>query len=102
LPIRLTSGGSNQPPAYEGITDTRLIRSDHWLEISDGRRQAKLYAACRGRGADSFPRGVLAALTVDFVSAIWEHAGQTKTCDMVVAFTKVERDHFISILQFGQ
>jgi hypothetical protein len=46
--------------------------------------------------------GVLTALIVDLLSAIWVHPEQTKTCTMVVASTSVERDHFISIEQFGQ
>jgi len=46
--------------------------------------------------------GILLALIVDFVSATWEQPGQTKTCTMVVASTSIERDHFISMVQFGQ
>jgi hypothetical protein len=44
----------------------------------------------------------LIALTVDLVSEVWEQPGQTKTCAMVVASISVERDHFISMLQFGR
>jgi len=39
---------------------------------------------------------------VDFFSATWEQPEHTKICTMVVAFTNVERDHFISMVQFGQ
>ena len=54
------------------------------------------------RGADSFLGGTLTALTVDLVFAVLEQPGQTKTCTIVTAFTRLERDHFISIVQFGQ
>jgi hypothetical protein len=46
--------------------------------------------------------GILVALILDLVSVTREQPGQTKTCTMVVASTSVERDHFISVLQFGQ
>jgi hypothetical protein len=39
---------------------------------------------------------------VDLASSIREQLGQTKTCATVVAFKSVERDHFISMLHFGQ
>ena len=32
---------------------------------------------------------------MDFFSATWEQPEHTKICTMVVAFTNVERDHFI-------
>jgi hypothetical protein len=44
----------------------------------------------------------LIALMVDLVSETWEQPEQMKTCAMVVASISVERDHFISMLQFGQ
>ena len=39
---------------------------------------------------------------MDLVFAVLEQPGQTKTCTIVTAFTRLERDHFISIVQFGQ
>jgi hypothetical protein len=36
------------------------------------------------------------------VSAMLEHLGQTKTCTIVTASARVERDQLISLAQFEQ
>jgi hypothetical protein len=59
------------------------------------------YAACRC-GADSFSGGTLPARTIVLVSAVLEQPGQTKTCTIVMASSREERDQFISLLQRGQ
>jgi hypothetical protein len=58
-------------------------------------------AACRC-GADSFSGGTLPARTIVLVSAVLEQPGQTKTCTIVMASSREERDQFISLLQLGQ